>query len=671
MKKKLKIFGNLFLVGVIVSQSVLMGFANRSVTAATEPTGPLKRVIVRYRGDVVSGQNKESIELQENILSQRVLWLKSNMDQSAGYKKITQKLSQMPIVFMDVDAQGEASLKSDPNVISVTQEQFFRPEAAQTTPAIAGGSAATGFNDGNTNFTGNGRAVALIDTGADKDNSALFGGQIISEACFSIESQDYVDVTVTSECPNGESVDLSSGSAKPCSNLSSPNCTHGTSTAGVVAMKTVTVNGVGDISGIAKSAKLIVIKNTVKITEKTGQPNLCGDPNNETETCVILNGSGLLAGLNRVLELSNSNSLGIPIEAVNISQGTTNEDEYDSVVCNAGINSNLVDPINALKLHNIAVVIAAGNSGENPNLADKISSPACLSGVVSVSASSANHHMAYYTNSGPLTSIVAPGGNMDTGQPNDDEGILLPVGGNSLLPRQGTSFSAPLVAGAFALMREKNPTLSSETILDIFKSTGTNIQEARSGYTPMTHKEINIPSALTGNANLPNITTLTANTDSPVPAGSSQTMAVSVANADTCKAFLGNTEVATTSMSNGTGNLSITLPDTGTGVAYTIRCNDSAGANSGYYAQKFVSFALSSNSGGGNTGGGSTGSNGNSGTNSGNSTGSSVPQNVWAPGAPDTGLATASSLSMISIAVSALGLVFLNKSYLRNRNFTN
>lgn len=656
-KRLPRVGASLLLVGIIVFQALTIALPHRT-TASTVPHGGLKRVIVQYRGSFVTAQSNEGVDAQVKELSRRVGWLSGDLAQSAGYKKITRSLSQMPVVFMDVDPAGEASLKTNPNVVSVTEDTFFKLDAVdfQVAPGTVGGDYQTGFSDGSSHFTGANQAVANIDTGVDTANAA-FAGAVISEACYSIAG-DYTDATVTSSCPSGTE-STATGSAQPCTDINSENCTHGTGTAALSVMRSTTLTNGSDTintSGVAKAAKLIAIKNTAQLTEKTGQADFCGDSGNQTQTCTILSGSGILSGLNRVLELSNDSTFTTPIAAVNISQGSSNFFS-DAGQCQSstsdGSNTALNTAMLALKRNNVATVISAGNSGDQSANADKISTPACLSNAVSVSASTHDHNMTSYTNAGPLTSIVAPGGEIDLYNgttitdhtPHADGGLLVPTLNDQWITGEGTSYSAPIVSGAYALMREKDPTASVDTILQVFKDTGTSVTESRSGYTGTTHKEVNIPSALAAADDLPTVTSVTGPSGS-VAAGSTAQLAIVATNADQCTTSVNGTNVGDpVTLTGGQGTQSVTVPTSGTSVTYLVSCVDSSNPN--YSAQKSITLAVS---GGSDDGGPSD---------TGGTTDPSDSNSTWVPGVPHSGLARNRS-AYIVIICCLFGLLLIN-----------
>ncbi|MGW7690568.1 type VII secretion-associated serine protease mycosin [Streptomyces asiaticus] len=94
--------------------------------------------------------------------------------------------------------------------------------------------------------------------------------------------------------------------------------------------------------------------------------------------------------------------------------------------------------------HNVVVVASAGNDGADGK--SKNTYPASYPGVLAVAASDRNNERAIFSQSGDFVDVAAPGVDIVS---------TVPKGGQCV--DNGTSFSAPYVAGVAALIRAKHP----------------------------------------------------------------------------------------------------------------------------------------------------------------------------------------------------------------------
>jgi membrane-anchored mycosin MYCP len=100
---------------------------------------------------------------------------------------------------------------------------------------------------------------------------------------------------------------------------------------------------------------------------------------------------------------------------------------------------------------NKLVVAAAGNDGADGK--HERTYPASYDGVLAVGASDRNNERAFFSQSGDFVDVAAPGVGMVS---------TVPKGGQC--PADGTSFSAPYVAGVAALMYEKYPDWDAQEV---------------------------------------------------------------------------------------------------------------------------------------------------------------------------------------------------------------
>ena len=516
----------------IVYSSVLQPHA----ALADEPTGPVKTVIVKLddtsavTAQSSAGQAKQRSEIENANQSLNTV--------GGGYISKVRDYTNLPYAVYTVDAAGESALKASPLVASVTDDTILKPLTNTPIPTI-GGSAVNGFSDGSNNFTGNGYAVAVVDSGVDKNHPAL-SGKVISEACFGANG-DYSDVTVVSLCPGAATSSTAAGSGQDCTLA---GCGHGTEVAGAAAMAHGAVDIDGDstnehLSGTAKNASIVAVQINVRLNEKAGT-DYCGDGVGTLSSCALPMQSLYLAGLDYIATLSASK----PIAAANLSIGSTTDFASSNSECNAFGGVSMFNTTAAvLKSHNIAPIVAAGNSGATPSYRNKVGAPACADQAIAVAATNiTGTAVASYSNNGSLTDLLAPGGDYDGSNP--DSLMWLPQNGtSSVTGTQGTSFAAPMVAGTYAVLREAHPNATVAQLTNILQSTGTNVTDARTGYTVGAKKLIQVDDAL-ASAQAPGISSFTG-PGGTVNEGTNITVNATVTHADSC------------SLDNGVGNVDV------------------------------------------------------------------------------------------------------------------
>jgi len=212
---------------------------------------------------------------------------------------------------------------------------------------------------------------------------------------------------------------------------------HGTDIAGIVAA--VTDNAFG-VAGINWNGRVLPVRVAGK----------CG-----AEVADIVDGMYWAAGLPVSGVPINPN----PARVVNISFG-------GDAACNAAYQT----AINDLAAQGVVVVAAAGNEHGS------VARPANCSGVVAVAALNRDGFKATYSNFGAQITLATVGGDYRGdgawGSLLGDDGLLILDNGGTTSPGSptysrvfGSSFSAPIVAGAVSLMLSANPNLSVTQIV--------------------------------------------------------------------------------------------------------------------------------------------------------------------------------------------------------------
>jgi len=149
------------------------------------------------------------------------------------------------------------------------------------------------------------------------------------------------------------------------------------------------------------------------------------------------------------------------------------------------------------------VVASTGNDGGS------VVSPAALPGVLAVGASDRTGALAPFSARGPQVVLLAPGTDIVSTFNRGTDGR--PGGYN--LPATGTSFSAPIVAGAAALVWSKYPHLTAAGVLNRLIRTADDLgppgRDDQTGF-----GELNVVRALT--ADVPDVTANPLGTPGPV-----------------------------------------------------------------------------------------------------------------------------------------------------------
>jgi len=426
----------------------LLQLANRNGSARVivglrisfEPEGKLTE-------NKVALQRKNIAEFQSRVL---------NKISSSKQSLTTTKLfAFIPFMALEVTPTELRTLINLSEVTSIEEDRVAKASDAQSV-AITGASAAwnLGYSGGG---SGTGQTIAILDSGVDSSHPFLTG-KVISEACYSTNN---ATDGATSVCPGGVTHSTAVGSAMPYAGNCSPGaCDHGTVVAGIAAGANAT------FSGIAKDATLIAIQ----VFSRFDSVANCGS----TTPCALTYTSDQILGLQHVYALSSI----YHIAAVNMSLGAGQY--FNQSTCDAS-NASIKAIIDTLRSVNIPTITASGNDGYTSSMA----APACLSSAISVGAT---FDLASYNNncagnnlgissvdailcesdSASFLNLLAPGAEITSSIP-----------GGAYQAWYGTSMAAPQVAGAWAIMKQKNTTLTIAAGLNALSSTGVPITDPR------------------------------------------------------------------------------------------------------------------------------------------------------------------------------------------------
>ncbi|MBA2468854.1 MAG: S8 family serine peptidase [Chloroflexia bacterium] len=131
-------------------------------------------------------------------------------------------------------------------------------------------------------------------------------------------------------------------------------------------------------------------------------------------------------------------------DVINLSLGTT----YESIAIQTAVDDASSDGV---------IVVAATGNGDRSL---PVEFPAAADSVISVASTTAGADKASYSNFNEFVDISAPGSNVSSAYP---DGLYTSA--------SGTSMSAPIVAGSIALILERQPDVTVESIFAVLQST--------------------------------------------------------------------------------------------------------------------------------------------------------------------------------------------------------
>ena len=336
------------------------------------------------------------------------------------------RYAHVDAVALDASPQSLRALAASPDVRQIVLDGPLAAPSLDSTGPIVGATAATAAG-----FDGSGVAVAILDTGVDRQHPFL-AGRVVSEACFSANAS----------CPNGQTSQLGSGAGAPCTY--SGQCSHGTHVAGIAASSDAVYRGVASGAQLA-SIEVFSMFTGVDCAGSGYDP------------CALAWPSDIIAGLDHARTLAGT----LPLVAANMSLGSGTY--YGKSSCDNG-NVTTKQAIDALLAVGVASVAASGNN-YSP---DAMAAPGCISSAVSVGAVDDTDQVAVFSNSMYMLDFFAPGVLVRSS---------VPGGGTQTL--NGTSMATPHVTGAFAVLRQASPTAPLSALLAALQNTGLPVTDTR------------------------------------------------------------------------------------------------------------------------------------------------------------------------------------------------
>lgn len=451
----------LFLV-VITGYCTLLGTG--AAAAQPAPARPSFAIVQLQPGSVAEAFARGSSALE--ALGYRRLPIPAGRE-PAGYLR---ELLRVPGVFSaELDIRVEAARAPNDTFYAGTQAAYLAPLGIEQAWQMTSGAASV--------------TVAVVDTGVDLTHPDLAGrlwvnpGEVPGDGIDNDGNGCIDDVNgcrflaANQVCGYGSAT---SGTGLVADDHGAPgqlSHSHGTLAAGIAGARGN--NGLG-VSGVAWDVRIM----PVKVLD-------CGP--------LGASPSGTMFDVAQAIAYATANGA----DVINLSLAS--QQSSDDLQA-------LRDAIMAARDAGVVVVAAVGNhSGANPG----VGLPAAYAGtpgfpnVVAVAASdnrNGNGH-ATYSNYGPQVTVAAPGYSIA----GTVRVAMSPSAAQAYGSETGTSFSTPIVAGAAALIRARNPSLPASEIVAILKATASPAPAgpanwAGAGIVHLGEALNDVPMALSGSA---------------------------------------------------------------------------------------------------------------------------------------------------------------------------
>jgi subtilisin family serine protease len=353
--------------------------------------------------------------------------------------KINRTFSSIPYLALGVSPEALETLKTIPEILDIEEDRLIPlPEPLEiessgdmSQPLLNDSVAVIGADVAwSLGFSGQGQYVAVLDTGL-LTSHEMFKGKHIVEHCFA-RGRNFFDLE-NGGCPNGGIEMSGPGSAAHYA----PQYGHGTHVTGIAAG-----NNQNDRFGVARDANIIAIQ----VFSFIPAWGTIGSYESDT-----------LSGLDYVYSLRNT----YPIASANLSLGTPDSfSNFCGTDSRSAVMTNLRDV-------GIATVVASGNESQ----CNAVAAPGCIRDAVTVSGTTKSDQEYFFGNwHDEMVNLLAPGSSITSS---------LGWGDSSYGSNSGTSMSTPHVAGAWAIIKQFDGTLSVDEVLQAFEETGDMISSTR------------------------------------------------------------------------------------------------------------------------------------------------------------------------------------------------
>jgi len=318
----------------------------------------------------------------------------------------------------ELSKEGLEKLKNDPRILRISKDQTGGESLQQSLPLIN----ATVLWGTSYNLTGLGQTICIIDTGINYTHSNLGG----------CDQTDNISDGSCAKVIGGW--DFVNNDADPMDDRG-----HGTHVAGIAAAN-------GSINGTAPYARIVAVK--------------------------VVNSSGtwIDSNLAQGVDWCDDNRDLYNISVITISLGSEPPNLYNDIA-DCETFGTVDTEIMEAKNNGIFVDVSSGNNFNNTH----ISYPGCVTGAVSVGSSTKSDAISSFSNRGILLDLLAPG-ELITSTASSGPAIC---SGEISTICSGTSQAAPHVAGAAALLLEKDSTLTPDELEQVLVDTGKSISGLR------------------------------------------------------------------------------------------------------------------------------------------------------------------------------------------------